>query len=632
MRSKRSCFNATVFWKNLTRYWPVWVAYLAIWLLILPVQLQNELTRTGVQLLDLRKTALDHAGSTNAILSAIFGIMAAMAVWNYLYTHRSASWAHALPIRREALFCTNFLSGLCGLLAANAAVFLVSLAVEAAGGMVDLPGLLSWLGAVSLCNVFFFSFATLCAHLTGHVLVLPAVYAVLNFVVAAVEFLCRSLYLVLAYGAAFSRGSLSLSAGSPVLYLIANGYAQRVYETAPDRIGVTNALVEVEYRLWPALLIYLAVAAVMILAALALYRRRNTETAGDVVAVHWLRPVFRVCMCFGMALSLGLLLCEVTGVTGNRIWGTRKMLAMIPWVLAAAFIGYYAAEMLMKKTLRVFRKSLPGFFVCCVLLVAGLVLVEFDAIGFESRIPEVGETEQVRVFVSGSAGDAMTFEDPEDIDRVLLLHRTLVDSKEELERKRNDYYYGDTAYDANWGDFRVELVYSLTDGKELVRAYRAVFHENDLQDTAGPAYLTDAVLNCDSAREARLSFRNDDCIVTGGTLRIGERTGYLYEELVLDQIQAQRLYAAALSDLRAGRMGRREILTESVLTETPDCTVTLEARYEYIDREGELCSDLERLGLPLRFESTATLAVLEELTGEPIRSVAESERLANPRG
>ena len=45
-------------------------------------------------------------------LSLVFGALAAMASFGYLYNNRSAAMMHALPLRREALFTTQYLAGL----------------------------------------------------------------------------------------------------------------------------------------------------------------------------------------------------------------------------------------------------------------------------------------------------------------------------------------------------------------------------------------------------------------------------------------------------------------------------------------------------------------------------------------
>ena len=44
-------------------------------------------------------------------LSLVFGVLAAMAAFGYLYNNRAACTIHALPVRREALFWSNYLAG-----------------------------------------------------------------------------------------------------------------------------------------------------------------------------------------------------------------------------------------------------------------------------------------------------------------------------------------------------------------------------------------------------------------------------------------------------------------------------------------------------------------------------------------
>ena len=36
MKSKTSCFNTTVFWKDIRKFWPVWICYFLLWQISLP--------------------------------------------------------------------------------------------------------------------------------------------------------------------------------------------------------------------------------------------------------------------------------------------------------------------------------------------------------------------------------------------------------------------------------------------------------------------------------------------------------------------------------------------------------------------------------------------------------------------
>lgn len=76
-----------------------------------------------------------------------------------------------------------------------------------------------------------------------------------------------------------------------------------------------------------------------------IYRRRQVESAGDVVSVSWVRPIFKygVALCSGLVIGLGTYL--IVGFYGAlALWAS-----MLLWTV----IGYFVAEMLLKKTFRV---------------------------------------------------------------------------------------------------------------------------------------------------------------------------------------------------------------------------------------------------------------------------------------
>ena len=116
MLSKTSYFNATLFRKNLTRFWPLWGMasfFGAIFPLALLVQvLQNYRFMDDVVGLEMTQAYYAVVAYGVPIISLCYAILCAMCVWNYLYNARSVGFLHTLPIRREGLFVTNFLSGM----------------------------------------------------------------------------------------------------------------------------------------------------------------------------------------------------------------------------------------------------------------------------------------------------------------------------------------------------------------------------------------------------------------------------------------------------------------------------------------------------------------------------------------
>ena len=138
MRSKTSFFNPTLFWKNITRFWPIWASYLVIWFFLIPLSLMltdnDYSTYSGLvsssQGHFALVTVLRLTQTTVPALCLVYGLISAMALFSYLFQGRAVNLMHALPIRREGLFLTNYLSGLAFTLAPALAVALITLVAE----------------------------------------------------------------------------------------------------------------------------------------------------------------------------------------------------------------------------------------------------------------------------------------------------------------------------------------------------------------------------------------------------------------------------------------------------------------------------------------------------------------------
>ena len=125
MRSGTSCFNGTLYRKTMARFWPLWALYGLFWMFAIPLNLMNRYSNylrwtggTGTPqdlLLDLAQSIPEYL-APGVWLAALMGLLCAMACFGYLYNNRSACMMHALPMRRETLFVTQYLAGLSFLL------------------------------------------------------------------------------------------------------------------------------------------------------------------------------------------------------------------------------------------------------------------------------------------------------------------------------------------------------------------------------------------------------------------------------------------------------------------------------------------------------------------------------------
>ena len=561
MRSGTSYFDWTVFKKTVFRFWPLWGVYFVGWLITLPLSgltmWRLDRTRFGyVNDFAFNYVAQTVRGST-ALIFAIFGVLAAMAVFSHLYNARSANLFGSLPIRREGLFLTHYLAGLAFLIVPNIVIFLLTMLVEVGGDAVCWTGLLFWLAVSCGESFFFYSLAVFCAMFTGHILALPAFYAIVNGFVAGMTVLVNVVLEAFYYGfAGIPRGvytvvqwftpasKLSDAVGCSTLY---------VQEEVTSSVLSKGKLV-LEVRGLGTVGIYAIVAVALAVCAFFLYRARRLESAGDVVAVNVMKPVFRygVALCAGLALGLGTSVI----IGGEEI---ALMIAIAVW----GIIGYFAAEMLLQKSFRVFKKW-KGAVAVTAVFAALFCVVGFDLTGFETRIPdpasvESAEVSGLEVLYLRDDGDWLNLDitDPEIIRLITLVHRAAVDQKD-----------ADWETEARRGGTNTSLTvtYHLKNGGALTRRYYNVWvrpAETEQEGTA--SWAVQRIYNSRELCWQMYGFdRLENYLAGGGRLTQVEYS--LYDDYsgsktyaMLYGTDAETLFAAMKEDFFAGRIGARRV-------------------------------------------------------------------------
>ena len=512
MQSKTSCFNKTIFWKHITRFWPVWGAYLAVWLLTMPIALLSQREYLLDYPMTVQRSVLG-AVQSGAVMSFIFSVLMAMAVWSFLYNSRSASGAACLPVTRKAQFLSTMLAGLLPLAAANVLTFLLTALAELSLGLLHLPTLLTWLAATLLHLLFFYGFAAFCAMLTGNIIVLPAVYVVLNFVAAGAQVLLDGIIKFFLYGVDALGGSWLYFLSPMVQMMQAGESAVTAFDTA------RGAYVTVGWRFsgWWLAGIYAVVGALLLLAAWALLRRRKMETAGDTVAVPALKPVFRWCMGVFGGICFADMMLYVFGLTGGV---TQRMIFVTTavYLVIGAFLGWFIAEMLIRRSFRIFRggKRLWGnWAICCVVLLAALTATELDLLGIERYIPAAEKVESVSVMTMGEDAHLTS---PEGIAEAMALHRGIIGHKQTQDQcdQRTFFMSGRTAVQET---VNVQIHYFLKNGNQVSRNYALPHRAGETGDDAS---ALQALLNSPEAVQNRkaLPFEFTAMNVSGGSVSV----------------------------------------------------------------------------------------------------------------
>ena len=604
MRSGTSFFNAALFRKTFLRFWPIWALYTAGWTLVLPLRLWADAMRrsawTAPELSEHLQNAVNGIPGLlepGVPLAAGAGLVCAMAVFSYLYSSRSACMMHALPLRREALFLTQYLAGLSFLLLPQLAVFALTAATEAALGCLALWPLVQWLLVQSGLCLFFYSFAVFCAMFTGHLAALPVFYGVLNILAFVMTSLTEAECSLFLYG--------FQSFPSPV-------WEFADYLSPPIALSRAVSLTyqnEIPSLYQPGLVaVYAAVGAALAIAALLLYRSRHIESAGDVVAVKLVRPLFK----YGVALCAGL----TGGMFTYELLSGLSDLTLMGWILFWGLAGYFAAEMLLRKSFRVLAAWKGAVPLAAVIVLLSLS-VHYDWYGFEDRVPQADQVTAVTLNGLHSApyddgqGRGLTLEDPEQIALVLQLHRAALALEEENREEESDPQ-GYTEY------LYLDLHYELADGTALERGYSALpIVESDRGVEGTLTWAAGQLLSDRENMEQLYGFHDIEanCRLVAAYLEDVWNTQTRQYETVYIYGSTEKLWQAMKQDFAEGTIGVRYLFDNSVERMENTCATDLYFDYEAPPKPGDvgISSYGSSFSITLTPQASHTLALLHEL-------------------
>ena len=534
MKSKTSFFNRGVSKNLLQRCWPLWAGYLVLLLLLLPLMLQQIVNNTyeytgALPMLDLTTAGM---GEEMIILSFFAAILSVTVMFSYLYNSRSCGMMNTLPITRTTMFFTACLTGLVPLLLADLLAAALCLGFVASS-LLSLRALLVLLAVMLLSKLAFFGFAVFCAMLTGSLIILPLVFAVLSFTAFVAEYATRYVMSKVIFG--LSPDNVSLTWLSPPMQMLGS------YYTAIEK----NTLV---IRGMGTLAIYGAVGLIFVLLAWRLYLRRQMETAGDTVAIPILKPVFKYCMAFGCGILFAAF-CH-SALLQDRETGRMAAVLTLLFVLIGSLIGYFAAEMLIKKTVRVFRGTWRGWlvFAAAALLVIGVC--EFDLFGWERRLPDAERVRMVQL-------NDTSYEQPESIEKLIALQKSVVANKEKHETP-------DRLRIGSWTSGTVRIDYFLGNGRRISRQYEIVGDEADQADGNSDIAKLQEAFNLPEALRwrtiSRVEVKEENVIYFQADFNFydKERDSYDAVSQRFSEKEAVDFYEnALLPDLAEGKVGRR---------------------------------------------------------------------------
>ncbi len=406
MKSRTSFFDKTLLKKDLTRFAPLWGLYLVALFMGMLLMLDS-----GTEYW----FAANLAGCIQfmPVVNLCYGIVAAQLLFGDLYNARMCNALHAFPVKRETQFFTHILSGLLFSLVPTAVFTAVSLPLAMLSNVIaawQLP--LWWYVGANLQYIFFFALGVFSVLCSGNRVGGGLIYGIANFFSYIVYFLVDMVYTPMFRGVVTQVDVFEIFC--PFVRL---GNTQFVEVTRYKEPNVGYGIIEVLPEGWNYLLVLAALAVALMALALWLYKKRQLERAGDLMATPILEPVFMV------VYSL---------VAAAAFQGTNQLFSgqdesMYLFLMAGLAVGWFTGRMLVERQVKVITnlKNCLGFLALALTLAASLVIAALDPFGIEVWTPEVEDIQSVHLS-TGYRGE-LTLTDPEEMEDGIRIHQLLVE-------------------------------------------------------------------------------------------------------------------------------------------------------------------------------------------------------------
>ena len=438
MKSRTSFFNTAVLKKDITRFAPAWGLYLTGMLLLTMTIFMEEDAELARSI-----------GTTLGLFSLInicYALVCGALLFGDLFNSKLCNALHAMPMRREGWFLTHVTSGLLFSIVPNLLVCLILMPRLGEYWYVAFI----WLGGMTLTYLFFFGAAVLSAMCTGSRFGMTLVYGLINFLSILALWTVGFLYKPLLYGVEINGDSFIFL--SPISYLCS--HELRFFQLPENSMYYfyRNAI-----NGWPYVAGIAVAGVVMLVCALVLYRKRHLESAGDLITVRFLSPVFLIlyALTAGMALFLFSYIFSAD----------RDYLFLAVGIV----IGFITGRMLLMRTIKVFKPStFIGMAVMLAVLFGSIGIVKSDVLNVIFWTPEPENIRTVSIHYASDTHPYTTSKQSE-IRELVELHSGILDQQVEDDSWRTQVYLTYTMYDGSVITRLYPVDYAAEEGETLAR-------------------------------------------------------------------------------------------------------------------------------------------------------------------
>lgn len=448
MKSKISFFNKGIIFDDIRRFGWISIAYTLALFFIVPLKIlmyyENE--QLGKDIIK-GIFALKNTGFQAFLIIGI-PVLLAIFLFRYMQVKVSTDMIHSLPIKRTTIYRTHVFIGILILVIPVVIIGIISVFLNITLGLdqyYSFYDVIQWAQITILMDLVFFFACVFVGMLVGSSVLQGGLTYILLFLPLGLTLLLIENLNIFVYG---FMGSIEqqVSRLSPIARIF-DGF----YIDSNNRINNSMSMKEV--------LVYSIICVVLYFISKVIYNKRKLESASQSIAFKSVQYILRYGITFCSMLVGGL---YFQGSERNMHW-------MFFGFIIASLIGYLIAEMIIKKSLWVFR-SIKGYVIYVAAMLVIMLGINFDVVGYENKVPSLDKVQSV--YFSDSfykmnyeKYDGDKYFDNNNISNILELHKQIIKEK------------GLNKYSKNKQGRAIIIAYVLKDGSKLQRGYSSISYE-----------------------------------------------------------------------------------------------------------------------------------------------------------
>lgn len=395
-------------------------------------------------------------------------------LFSYLNSKRNLDVYHALPIKRQDLFLSVFVSAIIIILIPYTLVY----AVGGGYGLAVIPQM----DFVLMLKQYGYSLVMTLAILV------PILFTMMNTGTTVDGFLYSGLLHVfpaLGYGAYILFASTTLLGFTPNSDLLFLLFSTPIYTLFDLNFNVDRIYPQV----WMTLSYWLIFSAIMTLVVMVLYKHRKSERAENPFTNKWYFPIFTTALIMVVQVFFYTLF---SNLSYNQQVDARTLIFPVVFTL----VGYIILDVIANRGFKHFFKAIVSFVIITAVTISFFFgMIKTRGFGYITHVPKLSSIQSVEIRINDSDGtygypdhfrysmyynpqhEKMTFDDPKQIEIIQKTHQNILN-----EYKKNNYnlsvydHFVEPDFNHKLNIVDIKIVYKLKNNAKTTRSYQARAH------------------------------------------------------------------------------------------------------------------------------------------------------------